>query len=234
MRIPATITRIAQQTPTIKSFNLDLGGHELDFKPGQWVDIFVSIEGAEAIGGYSITSSPSVQDSIGLAIKLDEGDHPVTNWLHREARVGDTVEISLGGDFYYAPDMDGPVVLIAGGIGLTPLMSIVRAIAESDQPTLTTLIYSASTPSELLFRQELEDIARRNPAVNLVFTTTRSSEEEWGGHTGRIDDELLKQARVSPDALFFICGPPDMIRDVIGMLVRLGAPGSRIKYEQWW
>ena len=128
MRIPATITRIARQTPTIKSFDLDLGGRELGFKPGQWVDFFVALEGAEAVGGYSITSSPSVQDSIGLAIKLDDGDHPVTNWLHKDAQVGDVVEISLGGDFYYTPDMDGPVVLIAGGIGLTPLMSIIRAI----------------------------------------------------------------------------------------------------------
>ena len=180
MRIPATITRIARQTPTIKSFDLDLGGHELGFKPGQWVDFFVSLEGAEAVGGYSITSSPSVQDSIGLAVKLDEGDHPVTNWLHREARVGDSVEISLGGDFYYTPDMDGPIVLIAGGIGLTPLMSIVRAIDESDQSTPTTLIYSVSTPSEILFHQDLEDIARRNSDMKLVFTITRPEEGQDG------------------------------------------------------
>ncbi len=234
MRVPATITRIARQTPTIKSFDLDLGGRELGFRPGQWVDFFVSLEGAEAVGGYSITSSPSVQDSIGLAVKLDEGDHLVTNWLHREARVGDTVEISLGGDFYYTPDMNGPIVLIAGGIGLTPLMSIVRAIDESDQSTPTTLIYSVSTPSEILFRQDLEDIARRNPALRPVFTITRPEGQEWNGHTGRIDDVLLHSECVNPDSLFFICGPPDMIRDVIGMLVRLGAPGSRIKYEQWW
>ena len=234
MRIPATITRIARRTPTIKSFDLDLGGHELGFKPGQWVDFFVTLEGAEAVGGYSITSSPSVQDSIGLAIKLDEGDHPITNWLHREAQVGDTVEISLGGDFYYTPDMGGPVVLIAGGIGLTPLMSIIRAIDEDDRSTPTTLIYSVSTPSEILFRRDLEEIARRNPAISLVFTTTRPNDEEWSGHTGRIDDQLIRQTEVSPHSLFFICGPPDMIRDVIGMLVRLGAPGSRIKYEQWW
>ncbi|MXY21154.1 MAG: FAD-dependent oxidoreductase [Dehalococcoidia bacterium] len=234
MRVPATITRIARQTPTIKSFDLDLGGHELGFKPGQWVDFFVSLEGAEAVGGYSITSSPSVQDSIGLAVKLDEGDHPVTNWLHREARVGDGVEISLGGDFYYTPDMDGPIVLIAGGIGLTPLMSIVRAIDESDRSTPTTLIYSVSTPSEILFRQDLEDIARRNPLFRPVFTITRPEVQEWNGHTGRIDDDMLRSECVNPDSLFFICGPPDMIRDVIGMLVRLGAPGSHIKYEQWW
>ena len=234
MRVPATISHIAQQTPTIKSFDLDLGGHELGFKSGQWVDFFVTLEGAEAIGGYSITSSPSVQDSIGLAIKLDEGDHPVTNWLHREARVGDTVEISLGGDFYYTPDMGGPVVLIAGGIGLTPLMSIVRSIDESDHSAPTTLIYSVSTPSEILFRRELEDIARRNPAVRLFFTTTRSNDEEWSGHTGRINDDLIRETGVSPDSLFFICGPPEMIRDVIGMLVRLDVSGSRVKYEQWW
>ena len=234
MRVPATITHIARQTPTIKSFDLDLGGHELGFKPGQWVDFFVTLEGAEAVGGYSITSSPSIQDSISLAIKLDEGDHPVTNWLHREAQVGDTVEISLGGDFYYTPDMGGPVVLIAGGIGLTPLMSIVRAIDETDVSTPTTLIYSVSTPSEILFRQELEEIANRNPSIRLVFTVTQHGTEEWRGHTGRIDDDLLRSKRVSPDSLFFLCGPPDMIRDIIGMLVKLGAPGSRIKYEQWW
>ena len=234
MRIPATIIHIAQQTPTIKSFDLDLGGHDLGFKPGQWVDFFVTLEGAEAVGGYSITSSPSVQDSIGLAIRLDEGDHPVTNWLHRDAQVGDAVEVSLGGDFYYTKDMDGPIVLIAGGIGITPLMSIIRAIDEDGRSTPTTLIYSVSTPSEILFRHDLEEIARRNPAISLLFTTTRTSQEERGGHSGRISDELLKQARVSVHSLFFICGPPDMIRDIIAMLIRLGVPGSRIKYEQWW
>ena len=234
MRISATITCITRQTPTIKSFNLDLGVHELGFKAGQWVDFFVTIEGAETVGGYSITSSPSVQNSIGLAVKLDEGDHPLTNWIHTEAQAGDCVEISLGGDFFYTPDMAGPVVLIAGGIGLTPLMSVVRAIDESERPAPTTLIYSVSRPSELLFRRELEEIARRNPAIRLVFTITRPEAEPWSGRTGRIDDDLLRSERVNPDSLFFICGPPDMIRDVIGMLVRLGVPGSRIKYEQWW
>ena len=234
MRIPATIVRIARQTPTIKSFYFDLGGHELGFKPGQWVDFFVTLEGAEAVGGYSITSSPTTQNAIGLAVKLDAGDHPVTNWLHHEARVGDSVEISLGGDFYYTPDMEGPIVLIAGGIGLTPLMSVLRAIDESERYAPTTLIYSVSTPAELLFRRELKEIATRNSAISLVFTITRPGDEPWSGRVGRIDDSLLRSERVSLDSLFFICGPPAMIRDVVEMLNRLGVSGSRIKYEQWW
>ncbi len=234
MRIPATIAHIRRQTPTIKSFDLDLGGHELGFKAGQWVDFLVALEGAEAIGGYSITSSPSAQDSISLAVKLDGGDHPVTNWLHWDARPGDSVEITLGGDFFYTPDSDRPVVLIAGGIGLTPLMSIVRAIDESELPPPTTLIYSASTPSELLFRSELEEIARRNTAIRLVFTVTRPGAELWSGRTGRIDGNLLRSERVNPASLFFICGPPAMIRDMARTLNKLGVPSSRLKYEQWW
>ena len=127
MRLTATIVAIRQETPTIKSFRLDLNGHEIGFKAGQWVDFFVILEGAEAVGGYSITSSPAEQTTISLAVRRDDSDHPVTNWLHEDARVGDTVEVSLGGDFYYEPDEAESVVLIAGGIGLTPLMSIVRS-----------------------------------------------------------------------------------------------------------
>ena len=113
---------------------------------GQWVDFFVTLEGAEAVGGYSITSSPAEQTTISLAVKRDGSDHPVTNWLHEDARVGDGVEVSLGGDFFYEPDEAESVVLIAGGIGLTPLMSIVRSVDELATRSQLTLVYSASTP----------------------------------------------------------------------------------------
>ena len=130
MRLPAKVVAIHQETPTIKSFRLDLHGRELAFMAGQWVDFFVTLDGAEAVGGYSITSSPAEQTAISLAVKRDGSDHPVTNWLHEDAQVGDEVEISLGGDFFYEPDETESVVLIAGGIGLTPLMSIVRSAHE--------------------------------------------------------------------------------------------------------
>ena len=162
-RLPAKIVAIRQETPTIRSFRLDLGGREIGFMAGQWVDFFVTLEGAEAVGGYSITSSPAEQTAISLAVKRDGSDHPVTNWLHEEAQVGDEVEIALGGDFFYEPDEADSVVLIAGGIGLTPLMSIVRSAHELATRTRLILVYSASTPDELLFRDELDSIAAVNP-----------------------------------------------------------------------
>ena len=201
---------------------------------GQWVDFFVTLEGAEAVGGYSITSSPAEQTTFSLAVKQDGSDHPVTNWLHEDARVGDKVEVALGGDFYYEPDEADSVVLIAGGIGLTPLMSIVRSANELATRTRLTLVYSASTPDELLFREELTSIAAANPRIRHVFTVTQEASETWKGHSGRIDADLLKSESVDLDALYFVCGPPAMIRAMIAMLRGLGVQRARIRYEQWW
>ena len=234
MRLPATIAAVTRETPTVKSFDLDLGGREIGFRAGQWVDLFVTIEGAEAVGGYSITSSPADQATIRLAVKHDGTDHPVTNWLHDDARKGDMVEVSLGGDFTYTPDEAGSVVLIGGGIGMTPLMSIVRTVDAMARITRLTLVYSASSSDELLFRRELEAIASRNPRFRCVFTVTRAVPETWDGRTGRIDSDLLRAEGIDLDALFFICGPPGMIQDVAAMLDALGVPSSHVRYEQWW
>ena len=234
MRLPATITSIMFETPTVKSFALDLGGREIGFSAGQWVDLFVTIEGAEAVGGYSITSSPADQTSVRLAVKHDGSDHPVTNWLHDYARIGDMVEVSLGGDFTYTPDEAGSIVLIGGGIGMTPLMSIVRTVDEMAQITRLALVYSASSPDEMLFRREIESIVARNSRIRCVFTVTRAVPDTWDGHTGRIDAGLLRSEGIDLGALFFICGPPGMIQDVAAILGALGVPGERIRYEQWW
>ena len=234
MRLPATITSIRRETPTVKSFALDLGGREIGFSAGQWVDLFVTIEGAEAVGGYSITSSPADQTTIRLAVKHDGSDHPVTNWLHDDAREGDIVEVSLGGDFIYTLDEARSIVLVGGGIGMTPLMSIVRTVDEMAQVTRLALVYSASSPDEMLFRREIEAIAVRNSRIRCVFTVTRGVPETWDGHGGRIDADLLRAEGIDPSALFFICGPPSMIQDVAAILTALGVPGSRVRYEQWW
>ena len=234
MRLPATITSVTRETPTVKSFTVDLGGREIGFRAGQWVDLIVTIEGAEAVGGYSITSSPADQSTIRLAVKHDGSDHPVTNWLHDDVGEGDMVEVSLGGDFIYTPDEAASVVLIGGGIGMTPLMSIVRAVDEMARLTRLTLVYSASSPDEILFHRELESIAARNPRIRCVFTVTRNQRGTWNGRTGRIDADLLRSEGIDPNALFFICGPPGMIQDVATMLATLGVPRSRVRYEQWW
>ncbi|MDP6455161.1 MAG: FAD-binding oxidoreductase [SAR202 cluster bacterium] len=233
MRITVKIAAISQETPTIKSFRLDLGGQDFEYRSGQWVDFFVRIDGAEAVGGYSITSNPTHKEYIDLAIKLD-GYGVVTQHLHNNARVGDEVDIQVGGDFYYTREMADSIVLLGGGIGLTPLMSIIRYVDENAPNTRLALVYSVQSPSDLLFRDELEAMAERNPRIRNIFSITRPGSEAWEGRTGRIDAKMLNDERIDLDALFFICGPPEMIQSMLAVLRGLDVPESRIRYEQWW
>ncbi len=223
---------ISHASPTTKALRLNTGGNRLSFSPGQWVDFYADVGGEVGCAGYSITSSPSWTDGFELAVKL-VGENPVTHYVHERARVGDVVEVAVGGDFLYTADMGGPLVLVAGGIGITPLMSIVRYVDESVPGIRLTLLYSAKTPDELLFRGELEAIARSNPNILCHFTVTQPGGSGWTGRVGRIDRAMASDAGIDGESLFFICGPPPMITDMVELATSLGAHPSRIRYEGW-
>ena len=233
-KIPARIVAIRQISPSTRWFRLDLGGQDFSFLPGQWVDCYLRADRAEGVAGYSMTSSPLDTGTIELAVKR-VGDNPVTNFLHDRARVGDVVFIEGGqGEFYYLREMGGPLVLIAGGIGITPLMSIARYAHRAAPEVDLTLLYSAGEPSELLFLAELKELERQDRKMLCVFTITRPSNATWSGRVGRIDREMFRQADAHPGALFYLCGPPPMIQDLLALLGELGADPLRIKYEKWW
>jgi ferredoxin-NADP reductase len=226
------IREIRRETPTVRSFTLDLGEQEFTFLPGQWVDCYLDAEGERGVAGYTITSSPTTKRTIDLTVR-ERGENPVTRFLHEEAGVGDVLYVDGGqGEFYYSREMGDPLVLIAGGIGMTPLMSILRYVHDGAPDVHAQLYYSARTPSEIIFRGELEEISRARNRISCVFTVTRTEDEAWEGRRGRITSETLEA--VDRDALFYICGPPPMGQDMTELLLELGARRDRIRYEQWW
>lgn len=234
MKTQAVIARIRQETPTVKSFRLALRQPGFSFLPGQWVDLYASINGVTMVGGYSITSSPLDQDSIELAIKAG-GHNPVALYLHHGARVGDVVDVDGGhGDFFFKRGMGDSLTLLAGGIGITPLVSIFRYIREAAPEVAVTCVVSASTPSELLFRDLIEQTAACRPLTRGLFTVTKPNGEPWAGHVGRIDADWLQQEGVDLGSLFYLCGPPGMPEGLAREIMRLGVPVSRIRFEQWW
>ena len=235
MKIPVKISDIRQISPTVKSFTLDAEGREFTFLPGQWIDCFVDICGRTEVAGYSMTSAPTQDGRFSIAVK-QVGDNAVTDHLHQSAAVGDTLIVEGGqGDFHYTgADASRPIALIAGGIGITPIASIIRHIDAAAVQVRATLLYSASAPSELLFRSEFEAIAARNPLFAAHFTVTRPHAEGWDGAVGRIDADTLRNAGVDADTRCYICGPPRMISDIAADLRAMGAPESGIIYEQWW
>lgn len=235
MLIPAAISAIRRVSPTVKEFTLDTGGEQLVFRAGQWLDCHVEIDGQSLVGGYSLTSSPLTPGRVELAIKQSQ-ENPVTRFLHERANVGQVVGLVGGqGGCYFEAGMAQSLVLVAGGIGVTPLISILRYVREAAPEVRVTMIYSAGSTAELLFRDELELMSASSDRIRCEFTVTLDVDHRApGDRSGRIDPPMLREIGIDRDALCYVCGPAEMIDDVSRSLVEVGVDPSRIRFEKWW
>lgn len=221
--IEATIIDIRQQTTKIKSFRLDYGERSFNFKPGQWIDLYAPLEGKN-IGGYTITSGTQEKGYIDLAVR-ESTNHPVTNFLHHTSP-GQKVFMTEGqGKFFLSEElMNLPLVFIAGGIGVTPLLSMFRSIKRSQVDL--KMFYSVSHEEDFLFKEELSS--------HCVFTATKTHSSTWSGETTRINLDFLKKHQTNFKAHFFICGPRSMIDSIVADLKNEGVPPERLHFEKWW
>lgn len=229
----ARIVSLTPATPSIHVLRLAIDDPAFRFLPGQWIDFSVVLGDAIHTAGYSITTSPLDHHGIELAIRASTR-HPVARWIHHDARPGDRVRVSQGrGPFVYLPEMGENLVLIGGGVGVTPLLSIFRHVRDAHLPTRTHLLYSVSEPSEILFRDELEAAASACDNLRVSFTVSQPT-PGWSGATGRIDANTLRTLDAPGDTLYYLCGPPGMVEDMSGLLHEMGVPMSRIIFEKWW
>lgn len=233
-RFDAEITELSAATPTIHTLRLRIADPAFRFLPGQWVELCVDIDGQPHSAGYSITNSPLQRGGIELAIRTS-ARHPVARWIHEAARVGDRVQVSQGqGPFVYLPEMGENIVLIGGGVGVTPLLSIFRFIRDADLTTRAHLLYSVSVPEEILFHDELLAAIHTDANLSIELTVTQPA-PAWTGRTGRIDVDRLRQIDAPPDTLYYLCGPRGMIEDMSALLHdQMAIPMSRIIFEKWW
>ncbi len=234
LRFDAEIVAITPATPTIHTLRLSIPDPAFRFLPGQWVDFSVEIDGTPCTAGFSITNSPLERGGIELAIRTS-GRHPVARWIHDAAHLGDRVRVSQGqGPFVYLPEMSENIVLIGGGVGVTPLVSIFRFARDAGLSTNVHLVYSVSAPEEILFHDELLAAARTHANLAVELTVTQPA-PLWTGRSGRIDAARLQQIDAPPDTLYYLCGPRGMIEDMSTLLHdRMGIPMSRIIFEKWW
>jgi len=234
MDYEARIIEIRDETPTVKSFLLDLNGGEINFSPGQYIDLYVETPYLHEVAGYSITSSPLDKSTISIAVKKLPWAN-ATVYLHEVCEIGDTLALKgPGGEFCYRSDNSEDVILIAGGIGVTPLLSMCRYIHSARLPARVTLIYSAKNPAEMAFMEELSLIEASSQNFRCLFTVTSLEGEPWTGSVGRINSDMLRTFIEPGRNDIFICGPTGMAEDVTQMLKELGVDESGIKAEMWW
>jgi ferredoxin-NADP reductase len=222
-------------TPRTKSLFLEVpgwGGH----RAGQHVDVRLTAEdGYQAQRSYSIASAPE-NGRIELVIeRLDDGE--VSPYLTDELRAGDGLELRgpIGGWFAWDAKEGGPLLLIAGGSGIAPLMAMVRHRKAAGSGTPTRLLFSSRSYAEIIFREELERLDAEDETLEVIHTLTRSQPENWPGYDRRIDGEMLQEVSYPPEErpLAFVCGPTPLVETVATALVRLGHDPARVKTERF-
>lgn len=225
-----------QETARTKSITLTLpswAGHQ----PGQHVDVRLTAEdGYQVERSYSIASPPEDGERVTLTVeRLDDGE--VSPYLVNELRVGDRLELRgpIGGYFVWNTRLKGPLLLIAGGSGIVPLMAMLRHHAFVGQDIPARLLYSAQSYDDLIYRDELKRLVKKTSTVEIQYTLTRVQPPEWSGYRRRIDREMLREVAwpLEQDPLVFICGPTQFVEAAATNLVELGYKAARIKTERF-
>lgn len=206
-------------------------------RPGQHYDVrLVAADGYEAQRSYSIASPPEQTGSIELTVeRLEEGE--VSTYLTDVLVIGDQVEVRgpIGGYFVWDVGMGGPLLLIAGGSGVVPLMAMLRHRAAVQAKTAARLLYSVSAPTSVIYREELDAMHAAQAGVEVAYTFTRSHPPGWKGYARRIDRRMLAEvsAPLGPTFLAYLCGPTLMVEATANALVELGVAPERIRTERF-
>ena len=231
-RDPATVPILAvlDETPDIKTFRM-LRPEGFDFTAGQFLTVRVQVDGKPVQRAYSISSAPLARGYLEISVKRIG---LVSSVLHSSLRPGAMVTVRPpAGTFVYPAGDDRPLVLLAGGIGITPLVSMLRHGVATEPSRPIALVYSIRTPEDLAFRDELALIGRRHPQVRIGIAVTQGpASDRW--HRGRITASLVRAyASNLPHSLAYICGPQPMIDAMKALMTELGVPPPQIRSESF-
>lgn len=231
----AEVAETIDETPRAKTLTLKVPGWE-GHLPGQHVDVRLTAEdGYQTQRSYSIASAPAGEQVELTVERLADGE--VSPYLTEELQEGDKLELRgpIGGYFTWDASHGDPLLLIAGGSGIVPLMAMIRFRVEVGSTIPTRLLYSSRSLDDIFYREELDIRSANDPSLEVFHTLTRSNPDGWPGFHRRIDAAMLEEiawpAEHAP--LTFVCGPTRMVESVASMLVGLGYDPARVKTERF-
>lgn len=231
-----TLAATFRETPDVQTFRLvakDGGPLPFDYRPGQYMNLQLTIEGKRVNRSYTIASSPTRRDACELSIKREHMGLS-SRYLHDALKVGDSIKVSApAGKFVFTGSEAPAVLLVAGGVGITPLMSIVRYLTDRVWSGEIYFLVIAKTERDIIFHDELHWLKARFPRLHICITLTRTEPESmWQGDRGRANAALLK--RFVPNLTqvpAYLCGPNEMMDSTRELLMSVGIPSEQIKTE---
>jgi ferredoxin-NADP reductase len=218
------------ETPTVRTLVLDVPGWS-GHRAGQHVDVRLTAEdGYQAERSYSLASPPGEAPALTVE-RLEDGE--VSPYLVDEVVAGDRFELRgpIGGYFVWEADgSPDPLLLVAGGSGVVPLMAMLRHRADVGSEVPAKLLYSARTLEDVIYREELDQVG-----AEVALTLTREQPPGWTGYARRVDAELLREVAFPPEQnpRVFVCGPTTFVEAVADALVALGHRPGRIRTERF-
>jgi ferredoxin-NADP reductase len=226
---------LIQETPHVRSLVLDVPGWQ-GHRAGQHLDVRLTAEdGYQAERSYSLASAHGDPRLTITVERLDDGE--ASPYLTDELRVGDELELRgpIGGWFTWRPEEGGPLLLLAGGSGIVPLMAMIRQRAAVQSPVPVCLLYSSRSYEEIIYREELDRRAAADVDLHVVNTLTRFQPSGWQGYHRRIDRAMLEEVGWAPaeHPLVFVCGPTPLVESVSTLCVELGHAPERVKTERF-
>ncbi|HEY6644340.1 FAD-binding oxidoreductase [Povalibacter sp.] len=232
----ATITAIVPRTARVKSFFFKVP-QPSPFVAGQHVDIRLTADdGYQAQRSYSIASAPESTGDLELVIeRLDDGE--VSPFFHDIAAVGDEIELRgpIGGYFVWNAAQGGPIILIGGGSGIVPLLSMVRHRAAQRSSVPVALLVSARTWDDVIHRDELLALAQRHDGLRLILTTTRGPAMREGDYQRRIDAPMITALLQALPAAqqCFVCGSNPFVEAAAQSLIAAAVSADVIRTERY-
>lgn len=228
--------KVVQETWDVRTFSFMAEQPVMFFfKPGEFVTLELLIDGQQVMRSYTISSSPSLPYSFSITVKRVPGGQ-VSNWMHDNLQEG--LEVAVHGPVGNFNCIDFPakkVLLLSGGVGITPVMSMARWWFDTNSEVDMVFVHSARTPKDIIYRRELEHMDSRITNFNLSLICERYEiGETWSGFTGYLGDEMLKL--IAPDFMerkVFCCGPTPYMRAIKSMLQRNGFPMTEYHEESF-
>ena len=229
------VTELVQETPRVASLVLqapDWPGH----LAGQHVDVRLTADdGYQAQRSYSIASAPGDSRLAITVERLEDGE--VSPYLVGEVKVGDQVELRgpIGGYFVWTADEPRPLLLIAGGSGVVPLMAMIRHRSLSGAKAPARLLYSSRTFDDIIYREELDRCASAGDGLTVAHALTRSRPSGWKGYARRIDRDMVREVAWPKEQtpIAYVCGPTSFVETAADLLVELGYNPSWVKTERF-
>ncbi|HVS41122.1 MAG TPA: ferredoxin reductase [Candidatus Dormibacteraeota bacterium] len=232
----ASVVDVVDETSRVRSLVLSVPGWP-GHRPGEHVDVRLTAEdGYVAERSYSIASAPDDGEHLALTVeRIDDGE--VSPYLTEELHAGDPLELRgpIGGYFAWTVDDGGPLLLVAGGSGVCPLMAMIRHRAARASTVPTRLLYSSRTLEDVIYRDELARLGADGSGLAVTHTLTRVQPPGWTGPTRRIDAAMLAEVAWPAEKrpLAYVCGPTPLVESVARSLVDLGHDPGRVRTERF-